>query len=200
MNEYLYNNFKGDICTHAKCSIKFKGDKSDKNCKNSYTILDYVTKQRKELDVEDWKIDSCFDWEKRLEEYERKYKIDKPDKTKLTELEMPFCSWLCELIINNSSMTKNEIRREILKHEDFSFIYMSKNLNYENLLSRYFKENPSLKPPAYWGLFWIPCELKEAMDYLNNWVKDWFGKNILRMGVDLDPSFYQEMAIVEKQV
>ena len=33
-------------------NIKFKGDKTDPNCKNTYKMIDYVTKQRKEKEEE----------------------------------------------------------------------------------------------------------------------------------------------------
>ncbi|KAG4083015.1 hypothetical protein H8356DRAFT_1284101 [Neocallimastix lanati (nom. inval.)] len=93
----------------------------DRNCKNSYTILDYITKQRKELPGNEWKILSNFNWEKRLEEFECQYNKPKSLKTKVTEIEMEFCNWLRLLILNNEQLTKHEVKKEIFKNPEISF-------------------------------------------------------------------------------
>jgi len=142
-------NLKGDLCTHAHLNIKFKGDKDDNNCKNSYCMVDYVTKQRKNLPIEEWIIESNFDWVEYLETLSAKYNKEKEKsiRVKLTEKEMEFCEWLRNIINDHPEKTKNEIKSEIFQNKDYSFIFMSKNYNYDGLLSRYFKEKPEVKPP-----------------------------------------------------
>lgn len=168
-------NKNGNKITTAHPNIRFKGDKEDPNCKNSYTMVDYVTKQRKELEKKDWKIYSNFDWESYLNELESKYRKceKKTQREMFTEKEMEFCEWLRKNILDNPTKTKFEIEKEILEDSKLAYIFMSKHINYKSVLNDYFKNKPINKPPRVWNKFWVPLKMKEALDYLNNFVMMW---------------------------
>lgn len=75
-------NNKGEKITYAHPNIKFKGDKEDPNCKNTFKMIDYVTKQRKEKSEEDWNIWSNFDWVVELKTLEKRSVVIKLLKIK----------------------------------------------------------------------------------------------------------------------
>ena len=85
-------------------NIKFKGDKQDKHCKNTITMIEYVTKDPLELK-------SNFDWKHEIE------KKSKKDNEKMTvkEDEKEFCMWLRDIILNHPTWTKNELRKKLSK-------------------------------------------------------------------------------------
>jgi len=87
--------------------------------------------------------------------------------------------WLRDLLLNHPNLTKYEVRRKILEIPDFSCIFMSRHLNYNSVLNEYFKNKPIEKSP-YWGVFHIPYELKKALDYLDEWVRRWYNKEVRR--------------------
>ena len=158
---------------YAHPNIKFKGDKTDPNCKNTYKMIDYVTKQRKEKDEKDWKIWSCFDWQIELKNLEKK-KSGNSKRNEKEQLEYDFCNWLRSLLKDNPEITKNEVIKEILDNSDWSYLYMSKFINYNSLINSVFKEKPNTKPIPFFGKYWVPVELKNYLDYLNNWFHMWY--------------------------
>lgn len=161
----------------AHPNIKFKGDKSDPNCKNSYKMIDYVTKQSKELEEKDWRITSSFDWQKRLKELEKKKK-GRGVKDSKDEWEYSFCDWLRNQLKERPNATKKEIVNDIINDSKWNFLYMSKHYNYNLLINNVFKEKQMVKPIPFFGKFWVPRDLKFYLDYLNDWFRLWFeGKN-----------------------
>lgn len=164
---------KGNPMEYAHPNIKFKGDKTDPNCKNTYKMIDYVTKQRKEKEEKEWKIWSCFDWQIELKKLEKK-KSGNSKRNEKDQLEFDFCDWLRSLIKDNPEITKNEVIKEILNNSDWSYLYMSKFINYNSLINAVFKEKPNTKPIPFFGKYWVPVELKEYLDYLNNWFEMWY--------------------------
>lgn len=166
-------NKNGEKITMAHPNIKFKGDKFDANCKNSFKMLEYVTKQIKTLDEEHWKIWSNFNWKEELENLRNKYE-KKTKKTKtISEEEMEFTCWLRDQIRQNQHLSKIEIKRKIMDNDLWNHLFMSKYLNYNKLINDIFKTKPNAKPIPYWGIYYIPYKLKEYLDYLNNWFKLW---------------------------
>jgi hypothetical protein len=55
-------------------------------------------------------------------------------------------------------------------------IYICPNNNYNKLINDLFRNKPKSKPIPYWGNYWIPVELKDYLDYLNNWFELWSKK------------------------
>lgn len=166
-------NNKGEKITYAHPNIKFKGDKEDPNCKNTFKMIDYVTKQRKEKNEEDWEIWSNFDWVIELKVLEKKKCGNKTIKDQKDQMEFDFCTWLRSLLREKPEMTKNEVIKEIINSEDWYFTYMSKFINYNALINAVFKEKPNVKPIPFFGKYWVPYELKEYLDFLNKWFENW---------------------------
>ncbi|KAG4096163.1 hypothetical protein H8356DRAFT_1426541 [Neocallimastix lanati (nom. inval.)] len=181
-NDTLKNKFNSDswplnkekkkiIIGHP--NIKFKGDKIDINCKNSFTMIDYVTKQRKDKDESDWIIVSNFDWQEELKKLKPN---EKRSTSRVNEEEFQFTCWIRDQIFQRQKATKKEIIRDILKNDNFNYLYMSKYNNYNKLINDLFRNKPKSKPIPYWGNYWIPVELKNYLDYLNNWFELWSKK------------------------
>lgn len=163
----------GNKLTYAHPNIKFKGDKTDPNCKNTFKMIDYVTKQRKEKEDIDLKIWSNFDWESLLSKLEKKKSGNISLKDKKDELEFEFCSWLRSLINENKELTKNEVIKEIMNNDEFYLTYMTKFINYNSLINAVFKEKPNVKPYPFWGIFYMPTKLKNYCDYLDKWFENY---------------------------
>lgn len=166
-------NKRKEKITMAHPNIKFKGDKFDVNCKNSFKMLDYVTKQRKTIEEKDWKIWSNFDWKEELEKLKNKYEKNFTKKSTISEQEMEFTCWLRDQVRNNPRLSKIEIKRKIMDNDLYNHLFMSKYLNYNKLINDIFKSKPSAKPVPYWGTYYVPYKLKDYLDYLNNWFKLW---------------------------
>lgn len=158
-------------------NIKFKGDKSDPNCKNTYKMLDYVTKQRKEREVQDWEIWSNFDWQELLKKLEKQ---KNGNIKEFQQLEWDFCIWLKDQILSRPTATKDEIRRDIMKQENFCCVYLQKHYNYNGVLDTFYKNKRTEKPTPYYGKFWIPNQLANYLDYLNDFVKRWYNGEVKR--------------------
>ena len=143
-----------------------------RNYGSSFDMLNYVVDQAISLR-------SNFDIDDRLKKYKIQKEKDLKKKEKQTkhckqqELEMNFCSWLRERILT-SSLTKEEIKKEILENKDYSFLFLSKHLNYKTVLDSFFKVKPIPKPNPYWGIYYIPKKLENYLNYLDNWVKLWY--------------------------
>lgn len=102
----------------------------------------------------------------------------KKNNNEFQTIEKDFCLWLRDLFLNNKSITKNEIFSKICSNEKYSYVYFSKVVNYKNLINDLFKEKPSVKPEPFWGIYYLPRELYNAMMYLNDWYNDWINGNI----------------------
>lgn len=87
--------------------------------------------------------------------------------------EEEFCEWLKDKIINNPSLTKDEINLEILNSKFYKFILM-KHFNYKGVLDSFFSKNKTIKPDGYYGEFWVPSKLYDYLIYLDNWVENWY--------------------------
>lgn len=173
-------NNNNEKLTYAHPNIKFKGDKSDIYCKNSYTMLDYVTKQRKERPEEEFEIYSNFDWKITLELLEKKFKT-KPNKTnELKQLEWDFCIWIKDQILTRPHATKAEIIKDVMKNENFTTIFLSRHLNYDHVFDSFYKDKKSEKPNPYFGIFYVPIILKFYLDYLDDFVKRWYEGKVKR--------------------
>lgn len=177
-------NKEGNKITMAHPNIKFKGDKTDENCKNTYKMLSYVVKQTKQLDESDWKIWSNFNWEEELLLLENKQKTCKKQQSK----EKEFCSWLKEQVLTRPKATKNEIKRDIMKNDDYNYIYMSKYFNYNRLINDLFRSKPKSKPIPVWNIYYVPVELKIYLDKLDKWFEKW-SKNQQPKGSRPSPLF-----------
>lgn len=138
-----------------------------------YDMIFYIANKNKVISMR-----SDFDVEKRLEKElvvknSKKSKSKKQNKTtKLDADTIEFCQWLRKLIIVNK-FTKNEIKKRILKNKKYSSVYFSNFNNYRNLIDDFFKNQPTIKPNAFWGEFWIPATLKNYLEYLDKWVEEW---------------------------
>lgn len=143
-----------------------------------YHMIKYIWKDNEIISA---RIDWPYSVEERLElEYNKlnkksKQQIDKELKGK-ESIEFEFCSWLVNKI-KFEKLTKQEIREEIFKNENYSFIYISKAHNYEFLLDTYFKNKPLNKPDPYWGKYIMPRALRDYLLYLDNWVMNWHTKD-----------------------
>ncbi|KAG4085038.1 hypothetical protein H8356DRAFT_965248, partial [Neocallimastix lanati (nom. inval.)] len=74
---------------------------------------------------------------------------------KLSEKEIEFCVRLRQLILENPNLTIHEVRQIILENKKFSCIFMSRHLNYNSVLTEYFKNKPNPKPPPYYEPFYL---------------------------------------------
>jgi len=173
-------NKNNEKLTYAHPNIKFKGDKTDKYCKNSYTMLDYVTKQRKERPEEEFEIYSNFDWKSTLEELEKKLKKQNNKKDELKQLEWDFCIWIKDQILTRPRATKAEIIKDIMDNENFTCIFLSKHINYDHVFDYFYKGKKSEKPNPYYGIFYVPIILKDYLDYLDDFVKRWYEGKVKR--------------------
>lgn len=151
--------------TSAHPNIKFKGDKFDPNCKNTKTMIRYVTKDPLE-------IKSNFDWESEIKEEEKK------KRNTLKDDEFEFCCWLRQMIIKHPEYTKKEVQKEIMNNEKYAALFLSKYINYKQVMEGFFKENPTIKPKGFYRVFRVPIELYNYLNYLDNWVKNWHDPNI----------------------
>jgi len=174
-----------EVYSEAHPNIKFKGDKIDPNCKNTFKMIDYVVKQKEEikyrLNHDKIIISSNFDWEPLWKELKQKMK-EKEIKQKLQLIEHDFCVWLRDLILNRNEMTRAEIEHAIIEHEKFSEMFLMKHYNYKTVLDSFFKVKPNVKPKPYWGTFFLPVELYRFCMKLDEWVKKWFDPNIKDKG------------------
>ena len=163
----------------AHPNIKFKGDKTDVNCKNSYYMLNYVTKQRCQLNEEDWEIYSNFNWQETLKTLEKKYKKSET-QAEIKQLEWKFCIWIKDQILTRPKATKAEIIKDVMNNEDFTCIFFSKHINYSHVLDYYYKGKQNEKPTPYYGIFYVTPALKNYLDYLNDFVKRWYEGTVKR--------------------
>lgn len=180
-------NIHQEIEHKAHCNIKFKGDKTDENCKNTYKMLDYVTKQRKDFPKEEWKILSNFNWEKKIDELIKIYEQTKnmrfyavnnkgevKNESRVDNLEYQFTSWL-RLQITTTTKTVEDIKDEIVKNEDFFFIYSKRKNTYDSIIFDFVKIRDTEKPKPDWEKkYIIPKILKDFINTIDNWVKLWY--------------------------
>lgn len=57
-------------------NIKFKNKKSTDECKNTLSMIEYVTKQTNKLPESEWRIYANFDWQKELENQKKENKLN----------------------------------------------------------------------------------------------------------------------------
>lgn len=173
-------NINDEKLTYAHPNIKFKGDKTERYCKDTYTMLDYVTKQRKERAEEEFEIYSNFDWKTTIETLEKKLNKPKKNNSELKQLEYDFCMWIKDQILRRPNATKSEIINDLMKNKDFTWVYFSKHINYNSLFDHFYKGKKSEKPNPYYGIFYVPILLKTYLDYLDDFVKRWYEGNVKR--------------------
>ena len=65
-----------------------------------------------------------------------------------------------------------------MNNEKYAALFLSKYLNYKQVMDGFFKENPTIKPKGYYRIFRVPIELYNYLNYLDNWVKNWYDPNI----------------------
>ena len=181
-NQYTLLETPGyELVTHAKCNIKFKGDKEDENCKNTFKMIDYVTKQRKTLEQKDWQIESNFEWQKVLETLSGKhmkfYRVDKTGnpiiESRQDNLEFTFTTWLRDQLKLSKSV--EEIKNDIMSNNDYFFIYSKRKINWDSVITDFCKIRDTEKPKPQWErTYIIPKLLKDYIDYIDNWVKSFY--------------------------
>ena len=177
----------------AHPNIKFKGDKTDENCKNSFTMVKYVVKQIDYLDRQHWAIVSNFDWYEYYLDLKNKFE-NKPNKNSTkrfyrknkngevideetsANLEYSFCSYLWDIVNDGTNKTIKEIKQLIFQDKDLWFIYASKYNNYSAFLNEIIKSREVPKPRMdYNNKFWIPWELYNYITkILDPFVEAWF--------------------------
>lgn len=168
-NEKQYNNYL--ILKNAHCNIVFKGDKNYEWAKDTESMIDYVTK-------EDKNPLSNFDWKSLLEKL-RKGNTTEKKMTKRDELGYEFFNWLVQE--KDSGKTKEEIWNLIQKNPDYVYVAYSNINNTEKVINNLFKNENAPKPVPFYGVYYLPRELGEFLDYLDNWIRLWYTEIIWKL-------------------
>ena len=167
------------ILKEAHCNIVFKGDKNYEWAKDTESMIDYVTK-------EDKNPLSDFDWKTVLENL-RKGQDKEKKLTKRDELSYGFFNWLVQE--KDSGKTKEEIWNLIQKNPDYVYVAYSNINNTEKVINNLFKNESTPKPVPYYGVYHLPRELAEFLDYLDNWIRLWYTEIIFKLEENKDLKF-----------
>lgn len=108
-----------------------------------------------------------------IEDIKKKNKKTSSVRKEKDDLEYKFCSWLRDRILN-SHLTRDEIQKEIVENEEFNYTFLSKFYNYKSVLDAFFKAKPNIKPPPYYGIFFVPEKLYNYLKYLDEFIENWY--------------------------
>ena len=186
---YSFTNIpNSEYYTSAHPNIKFKGDKDPdwvEKCKDTLSMMKYVTKQTQTTPKELWKIESNFEWEEEIKKLENMpklimkfYRLDK-DGEKIIEsrsdnLEYCFTSWLRNQL-TSTTKSIDEIKNEIMNDDDLFYIYSKRKNNWNSVIAEFCKIRDSEKPKPNWDRKYIlPRLLYDFIQYLDNWVKQFY--------------------------
>ena len=101
-----------------------------------------------------------------------KYRSASEEDQKNWEWELS--SMLRNFILNEPTITKNEVIQKIYENEHYFFIYVTQYINYSRLLNDLFKNRPNCKPRKnYDYIFWVPNKLYEYLMWLDDWIMKW---------------------------
>lgn len=147
----------------------FKGP-NKKNKNSEYNMLNYVYKQKIEHK-------SSFDVDSKLLELikniDNKKNNKKEEKNKLKDE-------LCNFIVHHwqISTPKEILIEKILKKSEYRSIYIQ-NSSIQNFVNTQYNKTKLASPIPIFGKYWIPIELKEYLDYLNDYIKNYYEEVII---------------------
>lgn len=172
---------KQKIVARSNFDVNTELDFLEKNCKDYLIKIDQLKDKElfRELNVKsmDELIELCKKYVKKLKnkkqrDLKNKFKQQSDNNEKTSEWDL--CGKIRTLLFENPGITKKEVLEEIMGNEEWCYIYYSKYINYSKLINDLFKGKPSSKPKRnYEYKFWVPNELYEYLQWLNQWVENW---------------------------
>lgn len=163
------------ILDSAHPNIVFKGDKKLDYCKDTKSMISYVTK-------EDKNPCSNFDWIKVLADNPKKRKMDE-----LIEEEKDFYEWIRLQV--SQGVSEKQLWEEIKKNSSKFYIAVRNYNNTKKVIQDFFKGDSIAKPIPYIGTYWVPIELFNYLTYLDNWIKMFHEEIIWKLEEDDELKF-----------
>lgn len=158
--------------------LKYLEENAKELTKQCHELIDQDVMKQLHIETIEELIDLCKKYSakiknknKRNKKEKRKYKKKNDDEV-LTERK--FCELIRNLIHDYPGITRAEVLKKVREDEQQWYIYASRYINYNKLITDCFKNTPKAKINRnYEWKFWLPIKLYDYIMWLDKWVEKW---------------------------
>lgn len=171
VNDIQFNEYRKkykNIITLSVAHPNFKGP-DKKKFGSDYDMLNYVWKQKIEYET-------TFNVEEKLEQLKIKKLQDLKKQTKRTEIKDNLCEYIRQQWL--AGAPKQEILNQISNDKDFSKVFMT-NSSIQNFVNNEFNKTRQQEPEPVFGIYYVPIEVANFCEYLDNFTKNYYEEVIL---------------------
>lgn len=146
----------------------FKG-KDNKKFGSEYDMLKYVWDQKIEYKCN-------FNVEAKLEELKCEKLLNKKNLTKTKQIKEELAEYVRSQWLAGAPL--EEVKQQILKNKEYANIYIY-NTSIQNFVEKQFKQIKPIQPTPIFGKYYVPNELAEFLEYLNEWGEKYYNEVII---------------------